>query len=175
MDEQHATGMETAKAVVSDDNETPSWPDTGSASKVDGIVIGRIVRQDATGTFVECEGLLGGEPLLAISTVEVTTEHLGREVALAFQGGDSRLPVILGLIHSPAPEAPVELTPEETEVEVERDGERVTLSADKEIVLKCGKASITLTRSGKILLRGTYLLNRSSGVNRIKGGSVQIN
>ena len=28
---------------------------------------------------------------------------------------------------------------------------------------------------GKVLIRGTYLLSRSSGVNRIKGGSVQIN
>ena len=37
------------------------------------------------------------------------------------------------------------------------------------------KASITLTSAGKILLRGAYILNRSSGVNRIKGGSVQIN
>ena len=49
------------------------------------------------------------------------------------------------------------------------------LSADKEIVLKCGKASITLTRAGKILIRGAYLLSRSSGPNRIKGGSIQLN
>ena len=42
-------------------------------------------------------------------------------------------------------------------------------------VLVRGKASITLTREGKVLIRGTYLSSRSSGVNRIKGGSVQIN
>ena len=30
-------------------------------------------------------------------------------------------------------------------------------------------------RAGKVLIRGAYLLSRSSGVNRIKGGSVQIN
>lgn len=42
-------------------------------------------------------------------------------------------------------------------------------------MLRCGKASITLTRSGKIILRGTYISSRSSGVIRIKGGSVQIN
>jgi hypothetical protein len=55
------------------------------------------------------------------------------------------------------------------------DGEMVNIEGKEQIVLKCGKASITLTRSGKILIRGAYLLNRSSGVNRIKGGSVQIN
>jgi hypothetical protein len=55
------------------------------------------------------------------------------------------------------------------------DGKRVTFDAREEIVLRCGKASITLTKAGKVLIRGAYLLNRSSGVNRIKGGSVQIN
>jgi hypothetical protein len=49
------------------------------------------------------------------------------------------------------------------------------VQAAEELVLRCGDASITLTRAGKIILRGTYLLSRSSGVNRIKGGSVQIN
>lgn len=47
--------------------------------------------------------------------------------------------------------------------------------AEEEIELRCGGASIVLTRAGKVLLRGAYLLSRSSGVNRIKGGSVQIN
>ena len=41
-------------------------------------------------------------------------------------------------------------------------------------MLRCGKASITLTKAGKVLIEGTYLLNRSSGVNRIKGGSAPI-
>ena len=49
------------------------------------------------------------------------------------------------------------------------------LTAEREIVLKCGKASITLTRAGKVIIRGAYVLSRSSGVNRIVGGSVQIN
>jgi hypothetical protein len=53
--------------------------------------------------------------------------------------------------------------------------ERLELTASREIVLRCGDASITLTRAGKIILRGAYLLSRSSGVNKIKGGSVQIN
>ena len=60
-------------------------------------------------------------------------------------------------------------------MDVSLDGERLTLTADKEIVLRCGKASVTLTRAGKIIIRGAYLSNRSSGVNKIKGASVQIN
>lgn len=59
--------------------------------------------------------------------------------------------------------------------DVSLDGKRVVLEGKEEIVLKCGDASITLTKAGKILIRGKYLLNRSTGVNRILGGSVQVN
>jgi hypothetical protein len=60
-------------------------------------------------------------------------------------------------------------------VEIEADAERLIVSAKDQLVLRCGKASITLTKAGKVLIQGTYLSNQSSGVNRIKGGSVQIN
>ena len=36
-------------------------------------------------------------------------------------------------------------------------------------------ARITLPREGKILLRGTYVSSRSSGVHRIHGAAVEIN
>ena len=55
------------------------------------------------------------------------------------------------------------------------DAGRLVLEGEEEVVIRCGEASITLTRSGKILLRGKYLLNSSEGVNRIVGGSVEIN
>jgi hypothetical protein len=87
--------------------------------------------------------------------------------------------MILGLIQHPerVQSTSSERIRSETQspLEAEVDGERLVFTAKKEIVLRCGKASITLTRSGKVLIRGAYLLSRSSGVNRIKGGSVQIN
>jgi hypothetical protein len=43
------------------------------------------------------------------------------------------------------------------------------------VVLRCGKASITLTKAGKIIIDGAYVSHRSSGVLRLRGGSVQIN
>lgn len=61
------------------------------------------------------------------------------------------------------------------EAEAAADGRRVEIKAENEIVLRCGESSITLTKSGKIILRGAYVLSRSTGVNRIQGGSVQIN
>ena len=46
---------------------------------------------------------------------------------------------------------------------------------EKEIVLECGEGSITIRKDGKIVIKGTHLLSRAAGVNRIKGGQVNIN
>ena len=67
------------------------------------------------------------------------------------------------------------LTEQPGQVEVDADGQRLILSAKEQLVFRCGKASITLTKAGKVLIQGSYVLTRSTGVNRIKGGSVQLN
>jgi hypothetical protein len=61
------------------------------------------------------------------------------------------------------------------ELQIQIADERLELTARREVVIRCGKASITLTPAGKVLIRGTYISSRSSGANRIKGGSVQLN
>jgi len=71
----------------------------------------------------------------------------------------------LGLLHTPG------ATPATAEV----DGSRVVIEAADEIVLCCGDASITLRRNGRVVIRGTAVETRAKGVNRIRGGSVQIN
>jgi hypothetical protein len=105
--------------------------------------------------------------------------EIGREVALLFEGGDPHRPIVMGLIQHPErmPSTSADSIHSETpnSMDAEVDGERLVFTAKKEIVLRCGKASITLTRAGKVLIRGAYLLSRSSGVNRIKGGSIQLN
>jgi hypothetical protein len=53
--------------------------------------------------------------------------------------------------------------------------DEVTIVAAKQLTIRCGESSITLTAAGKIIIRGKYIVSRSSGVQRIKGGSVQIN
>ena len=55
------------------------------------------------------------------------------------------------------------------------DGKRVNVEAAEEIVLRCGKASITLRSNGRLVIRGTYVEMQASGTNRIKGGAVLIN
>jgi hypothetical protein len=101
-----------------------------------------------------------------------------RKVLLVFENDDPERPIIMDVVCESFDDIPdkrpVELQMNKPD-EVHIDGRRVTFDAREEIVLRCGKASITLTKAGKVLIKGAYLLTRSSGVNRIKGGSVQIN
>lgn len=105
----------------------------------------------------------------ARTLVDLHAAHLGAQVALLFEGGDPTRAVLLGVLRGSGAQRPETLT-------VEAEGEQtLVVSARQQLVLRCGKASITLTRAGKVLIEGTYVASRSSGVNRIKGGSVQLN
>ena len=60
-------------------------------------------------------------------------------------------------------------------LEVGMDGETLKLTAERDIVLKCGEASLTLRKDGRIILSGTNVLSSSRGPNRIKGASIALN
>jgi hypothetical protein len=110
--------------------------------------------------------------IAAAAIVDLHGPHIGRAVVLQFEQGDPSRPIVMGLLRKsegwPLVEQP-------GQVEVDADGQRLMVSAKEQLVLRCGRASITLTKAGKILIQGTYVSNRSSGVMRIKGGSVQLN
>lgn len=140
---------------------------------INGVVIGDLAGLDDSGRpTVTYPGMQSEGPQVAVAAAQIGQEDIGRRVALSFEAGDPARPVILGLIHETAPE---EQAHSGGQVRAVVDDERLTLTAQKEIVLQCGKSSITLTRAGKIIIKGAYLSNHSTGVNRIKGGSVQIN
>jgi hypothetical protein len=141
---------------------------TRSLPRIDGVVIGTLLELDVIGTpRVDYPGNSRGV-LPARTVAPLDSARVGREVALMFEAGDPSKPIVLGVLQRPG-------RPDPKAMQVTMDGETLVLTGRKEIVLQCGKASITLTRAGKILLRGAYVSSRSSGVNRIKGGSVQIN
>jgi len=129
-------------------------------------VVGRLVRGGPAGAAVDFAGNPLGRPVVARTTTPLDAAAVGGAVVLLFEDGDPARPIVVGVIR-PADAAPG--------VAADVDGERVVLAADREIVLRCGEASITLTRAGKVLIRGTYILTRSSGANRIKGAAVEIN
>ncbi|WP_342377438.1 DUF6484 domain-containing protein [Myxococcus stipitatus] len=102
-----------------------------------------------------------------------------QQALLMFENGDPTLPILLTLLAVPSAtphiDAVLEGTLSETPEQVVVDGERLVLRGHEEIVLECGRASLTLRRDGKVVLRGTDLVTVASGTQRIKGGKVQIN
>ncbi|GJL49595.1 MAG: hypothetical protein NPIRA01_08220 [Nitrospirales bacterium] len=143
------------------------------ATSMDGVMRGVISEFDQTTGSIQIMvpqlSLL--EPMVARSTVPITQKDVGREVLVVFESGETKTPFIVGLLWNQEHNPPAQTK----SITAKVDGEQVVIEGKKEIVLKCGKSSITLTKAGKILIRGAYLSSRSSGVNRLKGGSVQLN
>jgi len=136
-----------------------------SQARLDGVMIGTLLALPAAAEpLVSFPGCADAQGVSARCLAALGAEDIGRPIALMFENGDPTRPLVLGrLLGVTAP------------AQAQVDNERLELRAEREIVLRCGKASITLTRAGKVIIQGAYLSSRSSGVNRIKGGSVQIN
>jgi hypothetical protein len=110
-------------------------------------------------------------PVPALLSQQVTPEQLRQAlvthapvVVLALDG-DPRRPVIISVLASGLRRTATATV----------DGRRVEITGQDEVVLTCGKASITLTKEGRIILRGSHLVAAATGLSRITGGSVQIN
>ncbi len=140
-------------------------PVSAAATRLDGVVIGILLDVPQTASpVVAFPGCPSETGIAATTTTQLSRDDIGTQVALMFVAGDPSQPLVIGRIQRlPQTAQPVAVA--------HLDGERLEFSAQKEIVLRCGKAS----SEGKVIVRGTYLSSRSSGVNRIKGGSVQIN
>ncbi len=140
------------------------------SNSLPGVVTGTLVAIAETGRspLVLCAGSTAA---YARSVVDLRGEHVGQTVVLSFENGDPALPIVMGVLHDESHRglnAP-------GLVELEQDGERMVVSAREQLVLRCGEASITLTKAGKVLIEGNYVSSRSTGVNRVKGGSIQLN
>jgi Domain of unknown function (DUF6484) len=123
--------------------------------------------------------LLAGLPshpgllVVAKSVVPLRRAMAGREVVVLFEGGVADAPIIMGVIEShPLGAGAASSWPA---VAIDADGVRRVIEAELEIVLRCGDASITLTRAGKVIIKGHYVLSRATGYNKIKGAAVDIN
>jgi hypothetical protein len=137
--------------------------------RVEGIAVGRLDALTEDGTPVIRIDAWGLSDLGARSLVAITAQHLGQTVALGFEAGDPRQPIILGFMITPAAQ------PVPAAMEASLDGKRVVLRAEHEIELRCGEAAIILSADGHIQLRGNYITSHATATQRILGGSVNVN
>ncbi|MEM7139267.1 MAG: DUF6484 domain-containing protein [Myxococcota bacterium] len=159
--------------------------------KLTGTRVGKLVAWSENEGPVVDHGSNPHGPIQARTTVRLDPAEAhaavdrGQEVLLVFEAERSDRPIIVGLLQEehgeqrrendqPA-DGLSEPAPGEEKLEAVVDGRSVVFDAKDEIVLRCGEASITLRRNGRIVVRGTHVETRSKGVNRIKGGVVRIN
>jgi hypothetical protein len=139
-----------------------------------GVTIGEVValRTEAPRALVAFPGMAGAAPAAAQSVVDLHGAHIGKPVVLMFENGDISRPIVMGVLQGD-PGWPAARTPHQ--VEVDADGQRMVIGARQQLVLRCGAASITLHQDGRIWIAGTQIVSQADGVNRIRGGSVQLN
>lgn len=147
---------------------------SAKVSQQTGIVIGELIGMTNEGRtpLVRYPGQSTTAAHGARTVIDLHGSHIGRQIVLMFEGADPSRPIVMGVLQQSEGWS-LEKRPDQVKVDV--DGDRMTVSAKEQLVLRCGAASITLTKAGKVLIKGSYVLSRSSGVNRIKGGSVQLN
>lgn len=148
----------------------------GSALQpLSGARTGWVLGHDPDGApRVDYDGNSAG-PVAARTVVEIPPVPDGRRLPalLLFDAGDPRRPVVIGLLREPRPPALAARLRGTPVADV--DGRRVVLEGSDEVVLRCGTASITLRRNGRVVIEGVQVESRASGANKIRGGSVQIN
>lgn len=166
------------------------FPVERSGRSIEGVRVGQIVRIDRDGRILVDypQNSMGAIPARFTRAMDieslVSAKDEGLQVLLVFEDNRPDRPIIIDVLSSlmdgisgsgiKSEQEDLVLDMDETQ-DISLNGKKIIFSGQEEIVLKCGKASITMTKAGKIIIRGAYLLNRSSGVNKIKGGSVHIN
>jgi hypothetical protein len=147
-------------------------------------LLGVVAGSEGTVPLVDWDGNARG-PVRARITVPLSPEELLAAVAarqgamLLFDRGDPLRPVIVGLVQptsdTPLLDAVLGAPAASAARDARVDGRRVVVEARDEIELRCGESSIVLRRNGRVSIRGVQLETRARGLQRIKGGKVEIN
>jgi hypothetical protein len=161
----------------------PKTSDEGAQVAIEETAptVGRVVAVQGGEVIVEVNGV--GQRLLARVSASLDFACLERaarerqEAVLIFERSDPARPIILALLRSTAPlvEAILDGPTAQTEKVVHVDAQRVVIDGKDEVVLRCGRASLTLRRDGKVILRGVNIVTHAERVQKIRGGKVQIN
>jgi len=159
-----------------DTSDKPDLPKQNVSSPLTQFVIGQLKQSQKNGELlVECNGC---EPKPARLLASMNRSELqkkagyGQEVLVVFAHDNPDEPVIVGVMGNILEET---VYMEDGHSDALADRERVVIRAEKEVVLACGDSSITLTRDGRIVVRGREILSRASGSNKIKGSHIEFN
>ncbi len=101
----------------------------------------------------------------------------GQDALVVFEDGDSARPVVVALLRpeTPVVGALIAVPSSRAEAVARVDGKRVVIEGNEEVVLHCGRASLTLRKDGSVILRGVNVVSQAQQVQKIRGGKVQIN
>ncbi|TIT80215.1 MAG: hypothetical protein E5W57_03745 [Mesorhizobium sp.] len=135
--------------------------------RIDGVVIGLLIGFEEGAPLVVFVGNPNDTAIPARSLTELDVSAIGSELALLFEAGDPMRPLVVGRIVDPARRA--------RDLEVIRDGNRVVITGDERVELRCGLASIILEKDGRVTIRGSQVTSQASGTNRVRGGAVHLN
>jgi len=146
---------------------------TSAAAALAATSLGKLVAVGAQGEPWVDLPTQGLSRVPARATTPINAAMIGRQVVVTFLDGQPDQPVVLGVVRVPGD--PSVTDGEAPGLDAIVDGERIVLTGRREIVLRCGKASIALAADGRVVIKGANLLATAAGTHRIRGGVVQIN
>lgn len=108
----------------------------------------------------------------AETTVDLHGAHIGHDVVALVEAGAEPKILVIGVVRRDESTLLRDLP---ARVDLSADGERMTVEARNQLVLRCGRASLTLHADGRVEVRGDTIVSQAVGANHVRGGSVQLN
>jgi len=136
------------------------------------VVVGRLALLGPDGSpRIDLSGR-GGHGVSATTTVALSPHHVGRDVLVCFADRDRTRAVVVGVLQN---QEEMKAAAEERRLDAIVDGERIVMTGGKEVILRCGKASIALTADGKVVVKGAKIVSTAEGLHRIRGATIEMN
>ena len=137
--------------------------------------VGQIVEVTEDGRpIVEFDGAPGGRILARVAAPDPGSKIGGHwkdsPVVLLLENGDPTRPIIIGFVRDTLPGGQPDATQS-----FALNGKTLTFEGKDAIALRCGQASLTIRANGDVIIKGTRLMSRASGTNKIRGATVLIN
>ncbi len=139
-------------------------------TQLPGVLVGEVVGVDDLGlplVSTEMHGTRAAD-VVWMPDAPNWSKCVGLRVVLGHLCGDEQRPVVLGLLDAP----PLLNAPPKADAQTP---DTLHVVSKRELVIECGKSKIAMRADGRIEIRGGHLISRSSGPNKVKGGSVHIN